>query len=94
MTDVKNRNAHFETALVLYNPKKGLFKYTGRVDGIIMTDLVGNNGFGYDPLFYIPSLEKRLAELSKTEKNQVSHRGNALKELIKAIEENHEIIDL
>ncbi len=90
----KNRNAHFETALVLYNPQKGFYEFFGRVDGIIMEDLKGENGFGYDPLFFIPSLGRRLAELSKEEKNAISHRGKAIQAFIKAIEDNHEIIDL
>ncbi len=94
MKNQKNRNAHFVCALVLYNPKKGYFTFEGRVDGIIKENLKGNKGFGYDPLFFLPSKGLRMAELSEAEKNEISHRGVALKKLVLAIEENHEIIDI
>lgn len=88
----KKRTAHFVCSLVLYNPSKGYFNFEGRVDGVITEDLKGDNGFGYDPLFYIPSLGKRMAELTEEEKNEVSHRGQAIKKLVKAIEDDNEII--
>lgn len=50
-------------------------------DGIIKTELDGEGGFGYDPLFYIPSLNCTSAQLSKDEKNKISHRGQAIKQL-------------
>jgi len=50
-------------------------------DGIILSEPRGKNGFGYDPLFYIPSLERSAAELTELEKSQLSHRGQALKKL-------------
>ena len=54
----------------------------GRWDGEIITTPRGANGFGYDPHFWIPSLNKTAAELSAEEKNQLSHRGQALRALI------------
>ena len=51
---------------------------TGTSTGIILDRLQGTNGFGYDPLFYVPSLGKTFAELSIDEKNQISHRGRAM----------------
>jgi XTP/dITP diphosphohydrolase len=54
----------------------------GRWDGEIITTARGANGFGYDPHFWIPSLNKTAAELSAEEKNQLSHRGQALRVLI------------
>lgn len=59
----------------------------GSWEGLILEQLSGNNGFGYDPLFLIPELEKTSAELAPEEKNKISHRGQAvsiLKENIKA----------
>ena len=54
----------------------------GTCEGIIRDFYQGTNGFGYDPLFYIPSLEKTMAELSIEEKNKISHRGHALQLLL------------
>ena len=53
----------------------------GRVDGWINRAPAGTNGFGYDPIFWIPEFRKTMAELTMTEKNQTSHRGRALREL-------------
>ena len=50
-------------------------------DGVIKTELDGEGGFGYDPLFYIPNLNCTSAQLSKDEKNKISHRGQAIKKL-------------
>ncbi|MEY8203878.1 MAG: RdgB/HAM1 family non-canonical purine NTP pyrophosphatase [Bermanella sp.] len=53
----------------------------GSWQGVIKTTLEGSGGFGYDPLFFVPSLNKSAAQLSKAEKNQISHRGQAIKQL-------------
>ena len=45
----------------------------------------GNDGFGYDPLFYVPAKGKTFAEMSTDEKNEVSHRGNAVRKLVKEL---------
>ena len=71
----------------------GFYSFEGKVDGVILEEPKGTNGFGYDPLFYIPSLGKTMAEMTDTEKNEISHRGLAIKKLVKAIEEKHAIID-
>ncbi|MCX6640121.1 MAG: XTP/dITP diphosphatase [bacterium] len=52
--------------------------FQGRIDGLISQTPSGNNGFGYDPVFFIPEKGKTLAELSLEEKNEISHRGRAL----------------
>ena len=59
---------------------------TGRVDGIILRERRGDKGFGYDPVFYIPALKRTMAELTKDEKNRVSHRGMALRKLKERLE--------
>ena len=53
----------------------------GSWEGVIKSTLEGDGGFGYDPLFFVPSLNKSAAQLSKQEKNQISHRGQAIKQL-------------
>ena len=64
---------------------------TGISDGIILGKLRGQEGFGYDPLFYVPSLGKTFAELSMAEKNKISHRGRAI-ELLKNFLKNEVLI--
>ena len=59
-----------------------LVEATGKVEGEILPEGRGRDGFGYDPLFYVPSLGKTMAELSTEEKNRISHRGQALRALI------------
>ncbi|USS85195.1 XTP/dITP diphosphatase [Fructilactobacillus myrtifloralis] len=76
-----DRNAYFHTSLVVMKPTGEKLHVTGIVSGEILTAPRGQNGFGYDPLFYVPALNKTLAELTDDEKNQVSHRGRALEKL-------------
>jgi non-canonical purine NTP pyrophosphatase (RdgB/HAM1 family) len=63
-------------------PNRVVAEATGKVEGEILPEGRGRDGFGYDPLFFLPSLGKTLAELSTAEKNHVSHLGNALRALI------------
>jgi XTP/dITP diphosphohydrolase len=79
-TPAEKRTAHFITVFCLLDGK-GEFLFEGRTDGLILKNMTGSNGFGYDPLFYIPALGKTYAEMDITEKNQYSHRGQALKKL-------------
>lgn len=89
LTDVENRNAQFTTVLALYNPfKKETLYYEGHLKGVITDRITGSNGFGYDPIFFVPEINKTLAELSREEKSKISHRGNALKKLKEAFNEN------
>ncbi|GAB6929318.1 XTP/dITP diphosphatase [Paenibacillus sp. JCM 10914] len=75
--------ARFICALVLYDPASGKKLETeGTVEGWITSDPAGCGGFGYDPLFYLPSYEKTMAELTLEEKQQISHRGDALRQLV------------
>lgn len=83
LKDVKenDRNAEFICSIALVDwTGKELF-IEGRYKGIIAEKKQGNDGFGYDPLFYIPRLNKTFAQLTPEEKNRISHRGIALKEL-------------
>lgn len=80
--------AQFVCALALYDPVTGLFlESEGTVDGVITDNPHGNGGFGYDPLFWLPSLNRGMAELSKEEKQQISHRGDALRKLLPLLEQ-------
>ena len=67
-------------------PKEEVFM--GRVDGIILRERRGVNGFGYDPVFYIPALDSTMAELSHEEKLRISHRGKAIEKFREWVLEN------
>jgi XTP/dITP diphosphohydrolase len=77
----EKRTAHFITVIAVATPEKILFTCEGKADGMIIRELRGNQGFGYDPVFYYPPLQKTFAELSENEKNAVSHRARALQVL-------------
>lgn len=80
--------ARFVCHLALYDPATGEFtEASGTVEGWITSEPAGGGGFGYDPLFYLPSYEKTLAELTLEEKQAVSHRGAALRELAEKLEQ-------
>ncbi len=74
---ISNRNAYYTCVICYYDGEKELY-FEGKVDGIIIDEARGNNGFGYDPHFYIPSFNKTMAELKIDEKNTISHRFKAL----------------
>lgn len=74
--------ARFVCHLALYDPATGRFvEASGEAEGWITSEPAGGGGFGYDPLFYLPAYEKTFAELSLEEKQAVSHRGAALRNL-------------
>ncbi|WP_062355344.1 XTP/dITP diphosphatase [Bacillus kwashiorkori] len=77
----ENRTAHFHCTLAVAIPGQETKLFTGICNGLILTERRGNNGFGYDPIFYIPDLGKTMAELLPDEKNNISHRGQAIKQL-------------
>lgn len=77
----ENRGARFICQLAMFTEQGEYFKVIGEVKGYIIEELHGEGGFGYDPLFFYEPLKKTFAELTSEEKNQVSHRGKALKEL-------------
>ncbi|WP_129045281.1 XTP/dITP diphosphatase [Companilactobacillus metriopterae] len=82
---LQDRTATFMTTLVFTDPEKSDdLVVTGELKGLIAIFPNGDNGFGYDPLFYVPELEKTLAQLSMDEKNEISHRGRAISELEKS----------
>jgi XTP/dITP diphosphohydrolase len=76
-----NRKAQFKTVITL-NLNGEQFHFTGICQGEITMDKSGNEGFGYDPIFQPEGYNKTFAELSIEQKNQISHRGKATKQLI------------
>ena len=84
------RTARFVTVITLMFENGDTLVARGEVEGRIGFEPVGSNGFGYDPLFEIPKLGKTFAELTASEKNALSHRGNALVVLKEMIREYYE----
>ncbi|MHC5138423.1 MAG: RdgB/HAM1 family non-canonical purine NTP pyrophosphatase [Planctomycetota bacterium] len=75
------RTARFMCRICLATPEKVLLETEGTVEGVINHAPLGENGFGYDPIFLIPKLNKTAAQLDNQQKNRISHRGNAIREL-------------
>ena len=73
------RTARFVCCLVLARQNEILAVFNGFLKGSITREPRGSHGFGYDPIFYVPGLDKTVAELSTKEKEQISHRGQALR---------------
>lgn len=83
----EKRTAHFHTTIVGLKPNGAKLTAHGRVNGHILHELTGKNGFGYDPLFYVDELHCAMAELSSDQKNAVSHRGRALEDFMRHFNE-------
>lgn len=81
MAGVAERDAAFVCILAIAVPRGPALIYEGICEGVITTELMGDQGFGYDPLFYYPPLEKTFAQMTASEKNRISHRGKAMSEL-------------
>jgi XTP/dITP diphosphohydrolase len=81
MENTENREATFICIIAIAVPRGPALIYEGTCEGIIARELTGTQGFGYDPLFYYPPLKKTFAQMSRDEKNRVSHRGKAMAEL-------------
>jgi len=76
-----DRTARFMCCICVASPEKVLIETQGEVEGLITGTPSGQGGFGYDPIFYLPTFGKTMAELGSAEKNAISHRGNAIKAL-------------
>ena len=76
------RTARFVCTVALAENGRTVATFRGEAPGIILRDPRGSNGFGYDPLFFFPPLNKTFAELTTEEKCQVSHRGQAFRKLL------------
>jgi XTP/dITP diphosphohydrolase len=73
----EKRTARFRCAIAIAGPDGTVQTCSGECRGVITTEPRGSNGFGYDPVFYVPELGKTMAELTEDEKNQISHRARA-----------------
>jgi len=89
---INNRKARFVTTMCLYTQGKSPVFFEDYLNGEISKKYAGTNGFGYDPIFYLPSLNKNLAEISLEEKNKISHRGKCLAKLINYLKTNKIVI--
>lgn len=87
MEKEENRRAQFVCAMVYYD-KNNVYHTAGTLQGLITTSKKGNNGFGYDPVFLPDGFNETLAEISLENKNQISHRYQALTKLIGLLKEN------
>jgi len=81
------RGARFVCALVLAKDGAVVLRARGEVEGVVLDEPRGTDGFGYDPLFLVPDLGKTLAEMGPEEKWRVSHRGNAFREMLRELRE-------
>ena len=81
------RQAKFVCVITMVTPDGKVIQSRGEIHGELTREAKGENGFGYDPIFYYPPLGKTTAELSSEEKNEVSHRANALKDFYKKLKE-------
>ena len=83
----EERTARFVCAVAAAFPDGSTEVVRGTIEGIIGHEIIGENGFGYDPIFYLPEYQCTTAQLSPEKKNELSHRGEALR-LMRKIMEN------
>lgn len=81
----KARSARFVCAIACVWPDGTKKVCRATIEGVIAKKITGENGFGYDPIFYVPEYKKTTAELSMQEKNEISHRAKALREMKKEL---------
>lgn len=82
----EKRTARFKTICALALPNGEIIIKEGTVEGYITQDYFGNQGFGYDPIFEVKELGKTMASLTTEEKNKISHRGQAFRQIIPILE--------
>ncbi|MGM9640046.1 MAG: RdgB/HAM1 family non-canonical purine NTP pyrophosphatase [Faecousia sp.] len=87
------RQGKFVSVITMVYPDGRVIQARGEAHGEILREAHGTGGFGYDPIFYFPPLEKTFAELTAEEKNQVSHRANALKLFYEKLSKEREYAD-
>ena len=78
MHGLSPRTCHFASAIACVFPDGAVLTTEGRCDGTVAYAPMGTDGFGYDPVFFVPKLKKTFAQLTAEEKNAISHRGQAL----------------
>jgi XTP/dITP diphosphohydrolase len=85
-TPWKERTARFRCVIAVASSEGEVKLFTGECQGVIASEPTGEKGFGYDPIFYLPRLGKTMAELTMDEKNEISHRGQAVIEARRILE--------
>ena len=80
-----NRTARFVCCIAISGPGMETKTFKGTCEGVITELKIGENGFGYDPIFYVPTLSRTMAQLTAEEKGKISHRGNAIRLLADAL---------
>ena len=88
-TDMDSRTARFRTVVSFHSQNKELWT-EGVIEGSITMGAIGTGGFGYDPVFRVEQTGKTFAEMTRLEKNKISHRGVALEKMCKLLKENIE----
>ncbi|HCL4446350.1 TPA: XTP/dITP diphosphatase [Clostridium botulinum] len=78
---VEERKAKFVCSIVFIIDKDNVIRVQGEINGVIGEKEIGEDGFGYDPLFYIPEYKKTFAQMDSQTKNSISHRGEAFRKL-------------
>ncbi|MDF2839107.1 MAG: hypothetical protein K0S60_810 [Evtepia sp.] len=86
MEGQNDRSCRFVSVICCALPNGDRILARGECQGVLLNEARGEGGFGYDPVFYLPDLGKAMAELTPEEKNQISHRGNALRVFQKELE--------
>ncbi|MGD8998612.1 MAG: RdgB/HAM1 family non-canonical purine NTP pyrophosphatase [Anaerolineae bacterium] len=81
------RTARFRCVVVIVTPSGDLYQAEGLCPGVIAFEPVGEGGFGYDPIFYLPQYACTMAQLSREEKNRISHRARAVQAAFPALEQ-------
>lgn len=81
----EKRTARFMCALAIAGPEIDTTTVFGTCEGFILEEKRGTNGFGYDPIFFVPEKDRAMAELTPAEKGAISHRGNAIRKLADAL---------
>ncbi len=88
MKDEKDRRCRYVCAIALTDPGKEPVVFEDTAECLIAYEPAGTNGFGYDPIMYFEPLQKTMAEMTKDEKNEISHRGKAIRKLQEWLNEN------
>jgi XTP/dITP diphosphohydrolase len=86
----EKRTARFVCAIAAALPNGKVFTTRGTIEGMIGYEIIGENGFGDDPIFYVPEFGCTTAQLNMAQKNEVSHRGKALREMKEILKKEEE----
>lgn len=87
--DTEDRRAQFVCVVSLSAPNEKTIQFKGTVQGEITLNKIGDEGFGYDPIFYVPDLNKTMAQLQAYEKSEISHRGKAIDQLQRYLKDDN-----